>query len=271
MEARHEVSVVAQQKLVSAAGTAKREKFEIPKEFALEVIGSAYLGQLDVDPFGRMPGSRNDKLAFKLTGELVGAIEDKAERIRIEGESNAEGAQAVGGQGRGDGALWEHRVTLKWQGYADIKDGQVIRVTMLAEGDERLRWGNDRFNFGGEPDAAHLMAGRAIDLICGVRYGLISESAAADEVVKDATTTKGGAPGQTAQRIQGKIQRFQAGMQRRQQTGKDMAPIARLMQQFGPLMQRQEIAEAEAILDRVLSMLESEPSTASPRTGDRKK
>lgn len=79
------------------------------------------------------------------------------------------GAQAVGGQGRGDGALWEHRVTLTWQGCADIKDG------------------------------------------------------------------------------------------------KDMAPIARLMQQFGPLMQRQEIAEAEAILDRSLEMLDGKagaPATA---------
>lgn len=270
MEARHEVSVASQKKLVSAARGSKRGTFKIPREFTLEVIGPAYLGQLDVDPFGKMPGSRNDKLTFEFWGEPVDPNEGKEVRIRIEGSSTAEGAQAVGSQRRGDGALWEHRVTLKWQGYADIKDGRVIRLTMLAEGDERLRWGNDRFHFGGEPDAAHLMAGRAIDLTCGVRYGLDLQSAAADEVVKGAATG-GGSQAQTARRIEGKIQRLQAGVRMRQQAGKEMAPIARLMQQFGPLMQRQKIVEAEALLDRVLSILEGEPSGASPGIGDQKK
>ena len=78
---------------------------------------------------------------------------------------------------------WEHRVTLKWQGYADIKDNRVIQLTMLASGDERLRWGDAGFQLVTESDVQHLMAGHPIDLNCGVRYGLFAEPCAADEVV----------------------------------------------------------------------------------------
>jgi hypothetical protein len=51
----------------------------------------------------------------------------------------------------------------------------VTNVLLVARGKERLRWGNSRFPFGKEPDAAHLMAGHAIDLDGGVRYGLFAE------------------------------------------------------------------------------------------------
>lgn len=75
----------------------------------------------------------------------------------------------------GTGRAWEHRVTLQWQGYADIKDDRAVQLAILASGEERLRWGNARFNLTTESDVEHLMAGHPIDLRCAVRYGLFAE------------------------------------------------------------------------------------------------
>ncbi len=253
MEARFEVPVVLQQQLAAAVEEAAEKQFQIPSDFARGLISHAFLGQLDVNPLGNVPGSRNENARWEFFGQTIPSPETDVVRVRIEGESHVEGGQDGDRSPRTDGRLWEHRVTLNWQGYVDIKEKRVVQLVMLANGDERLRWGNPRFNLSQESDAQHLMAGHPIDLTCGVRYGLVAEPGSPDEVVEGA-----GAPVTPAGRgaLPAKIQRLQAGLQRLQQSGGDTSEIFKLMKDIGPLMKKQQIAEAEALVDQALKLLE---------------
>ncbi len=174
MEARFVVPVTAQEQLSAAAIRADGKQFRLPSAFVQVLIGNAFLGQLDVNPMGGVPGSRNDHGKWEFTGLQVESDDSEGVMVRIAGESAVAGGPDEIGR-RTDGRMWEHRVTLKWQGYADLKDGRIIRLAMIASGAERLRWGNTRFQLTTEPDVQHLMAGHPIDLDCGVRYGLFAE------------------------------------------------------------------------------------------------
>ncbi len=255
MEARFEVPVAHQQLLAAALKNAADKPFAIPDEFARDVITHAFLGQLDVNPLGDVPGSRNESRKWEFTGRQVDAPAPDIARVRLEGTSDVAGGQDTKRSPRTDGRLWEHRVSLTWQGYVDLKDGRVHKLVMLAEGDERLRWGNARFRLLEEADAEHLMAGHPIDLDCRVRYGLIAEPCPADEVA-DAAIAKSREPGDLGERIQAKMRQLQTGLRRLQQSGGNPAEIARLMKDFGPLMQQQKPAEAETLLDRALELLD---------------
>lgn len=254
MEARFEIPPTIQHRFVAAAREADGKKFQLSDELPRSLVGPAHLGQLDVNPLGEVPGSANDRYESALFATRVPSESERI-RFRIDGKSDVEGSQDSRGKPRGGGRLWEHRVTLEWEGYIDVQGDQVTQLVMLAHGSERLRWGNARLKLTTEPAAAHLMAGHPIDMDCGARYGLIAEPARADEIVDTAARPAGGNR-QTMDRIRGKMQRVQAGIQRRRQAGRDMAPIAELMQQFGPLMQRQKLDEAEAIIDRLLKLLD---------------
>jgi len=254
MEARFEVPVFVQEQLSVAANRAAGKRFQLPDEFAQALITHAFLGQLDVNPMGGVPGSRNDKGKWKFEGQQIESETSDVVKVYISGESDVEGGPDERGR-RMDGRDWEHRVTLRWQGYADIKDNRVIQLAMLASGDERLRWGNARLKLTTESDVQHLMAGHPIDLECGVRYGLFAEPSADDEVVEGAVANRplsGQGPGPT---LQAKMQRLQAGMKRLQQSGGNPSKIARQMKNFGPLMRQQKFKDAEAILDHTLNLI----------------
>ena len=62
-----------------------------------------------------------------------------------------------------------------------MKRDRVTQLFMIANGDERLRWGNARLNLTREADAEHLMAGHPIDLECHVRYGLFAELSSSND------------------------------------------------------------------------------------------
>lgn len=183
MEARMQIPPSTQARFAAAVGRAGGKRFRVPDELASALVGPAYLGQLDVDPSGAVPGSQNDSRKWEFWGEQLESGAADVVRIRIDGESHVAGGQETRGNPRQDGRFWQHRVTLTWQGYADIADNRVIQLLMLAQGDERLRWGNARFNLTTEADVEHLMAGHPIDLDCGVRYGLFAETCASDAVV----------------------------------------------------------------------------------------
>ena len=180
MEARLEIGVGAQVELVRAGRNGNGNEFRIPDELSRVLVSRAFLGQLDVDPSGGVPGSTNKARWWDFCGQRVESADPATLRIRIEGHSNMEGRQDAVGKGT-DGRVWEHRVTLNWYGFIDLKDGRMTKLVMLAAGDERLRWGNPRFKLLQEPDAAHLMAGHPIDLDGGVRYGLIAEPVVAPQ------------------------------------------------------------------------------------------
>jgi len=57
--------------------------------------------------------------------------------------------------------------------------------------------------------------------------------------------------------IHRKIQAVQRGVEARQREGRDASPVGKLMEQFEPLMREGRHAEAEALLDRALRLLNS--------------
>ena len=65
-------------------------------------------------------------------------------------------------------------------------------------------------------------------------------------------------PDATRERLQSKIKKVQAGVQKWQEAGRDPSEVARIMDEFTPLMGAGKIAEAEAVLERALKALEAE-------------
>jgi hypothetical protein len=175
MEARFPIPVAHQEELVAAVKQADGKPFPLPHEFARGLVGHAFLGQLDVNPLGTIPGSRNDGRSWEFTAQRVPSADSEIVRIRMDGKSHIAGGQDNGQDFDTDGRHWNHRVSLSWQGYLDIRDGQVSRLVMLANGEEQLRWMNTHILLSTESDVEHLMAGHPIDLDCRVRYGLIAE------------------------------------------------------------------------------------------------
>jgi hypothetical protein len=99
----------------------------------------------------------------------------------VEGKSEAVGGTSDAGRG-GDGAFWRHEVKLSWKGIIEIKKDRVPRLFLVASGSERLKWGNKNLpELKDQADVTVLVGGHAIDLSCGVRYGIIGETVAADE------------------------------------------------------------------------------------------
>ncbi len=64
--------------------------------------------------------------------------------------------------------------------------------------------------------------------------------------------------GATKERLQSKIKKVQAGVQKWQEAGRDPSEVARIMEEFKPLIDAGKIAEAEAVLERALKALEAE-------------
>lgn len=188
MESRIAIPPATQSRFIDAARQAAGERFALPDPLARALAGPAYLGQLDVNPMGDVPGSRNDLYEAEFHARRI-ASESGGMRYRIEGVSKVEGSQDPSGRSP-DGRVFEHRVVLDWEGYIEMRDEHITELVMLANGRERLRWGNSNLRFTSEPAAAHLMAGHAIDLDCGARYGLIAGPANAEEVAGEATLRK---------------------------------------------------------------------------------
>ena len=267
MEARFEVSIAEQKRLVTAIKQANDKRFQIPDAFTRSLVSPAFLGQLDANPLGGVPGSQNDSRHWKFTGQTIDSGDKEIIRVRIEGESNVKGGRDMRAKPRKEGRLWEHRVTLKWQGYADVKENRIVQLIMVANGDEQFRWGNERYDFRGAPAATHLMAGHKIDLDTKVRYGLIAKPAASDEEVesdlrRDDHAMRSGRgrfaarpAARSHQVLHAKMQRLKAGVKRMQQAGHRPAEIGKLMQRFQPLVRQRKFKKAEALLDQALKML----------------
>lgn len=226
-EDRFEVSVATQEALSKASGS-----FELPDDLVRTLVGSAFLGMLDVNPLGA-PGGKNDRRAWKFTGRR------DRDLIRFEGTSEVAGGEADEGR-RSDGRRWEHRVKLSWTGFIEIKEKRVVRLLAWATGSERLKWGNARMIRDGESDVAHLPGGRPIDLEAEVRYGLIAVPVSRDEI----------GPGDRQESIQRKMKRLQELVQ----GGQDPARAEKHLKKFEKLMRDGEFAEAE--LDAAIKTLE---------------
>jgi hypothetical protein len=263
LEARFEVSLEAQARFAKALAEAGGKRFKVPDALVTAVVGSAFLGQLDVNPLGgRQIGGKTDRKDWEFWAQRTGGEKEKPARFRITGRSHIEGSHADVG-GRKDGRRWLHSVKLEWEGYVDVQDDRITHLVLAADGHERLRWGGPQANLTTKNIIQHLPAGRTLDVDCDVRYGLVAAPVSADEVGEKPARARPAAPpagGRQAQ-LRRKMQRLQRGIQRWQQAGKSPAPIGKIMQQFGPLMKAGKIDEANKVLDRALKLLDddSEP------------
>jgi len=67
MEARFQVSVNAQENFVKALRRAGDKPFAVPSDLSRALVQPAFLGQLDVNPLGGVPGSKNDSRDWKFS------------------------------------------------------------------------------------------------------------------------------------------------------------------------------------------------------------
>ena len=261
MEARFEVPVSVQENFVKALRRAGDKPFAVPSDLSRALVQPAFLGQLDVNPLGGVPGSKNISRDLKFSARRIGTTAGTPLRVHLTGKSNVTGGpDRVGKQT--DGRRWEHAVELTWEAYIDVdlKTRRITRIVAVAHGNERLRWGNSRWKIKGEPAVRHLPAGHPINLKCGVRYGLLAVPAPKNEVVANPTTRPGRQP--RLRGIQSKMKRLQAVVKHRQANGGDLSAIQKLMKRFSQLMQQRKLKQAEALLDGALILLESKSQTA---------
>ena len=251
MEARFTIPVPVQERFAMAIQKANGKPFALPSDFSRSMIEPAFLGQLDVNPMGTVPGSKNNHRQWKFSAQRIGKADGTTRRVRLTGTSKIAGGQNKVGE-QTDGRRWEHEVELTWEAYVDIdlKLRRITRLVAVASGNERLRWGNKRLREDKSQDIRHLPAGHPIDLKCGVRYGLQAAPAPKDEVVANPQRLPN-----PLGNIPAKMQRLQTAVKRGQAKGKDLSAIGKLMQQFGPLMRKQKYREAEALLDKALNLI----------------
>ena len=171
VEAQVVMSLRLQQALVRAWKKAGKQRFRLPDDVCHLLVSHAYLGQLDVNPLGgRRIGGRTDRKKWTFWAQQT-SDSGKPLRLRLEGTSDVAGGQADFVK---DGRRWEHEARLAWEGYVDLKKGQVCRLLVVARGFERLRWGNPGWKTKGDP-VSFLPAGKPINLNCQARYGVILE------------------------------------------------------------------------------------------------
>lgn len=159
MEATFNISQHVTQELLKACNDSVTDS-NVPDSFVRQIVGAAYLGQLDVSPLFEMGTADHRTHWWKFRARRIEFPDH--DLIRVTGQSHI----------AGDGKVWEHDVTLQWQGYVKVVDGEAVVVEMLGKGHEKLNWGRGDVTLMTEPDARHLMAGHLIDLNSEVVYGL---------------------------------------------------------------------------------------------------
>lgn len=181
VEERFHVPVAMQETLAKALGDAGAERFRLADDLARLLVSHAFLGQLDVNPLDNPGGGGKGGLKqCEFWARKVDADGNGPVRVRVEGKSEAAGGTSDAGRG-GDGAFWRHDVKLAWEGIIEMKGNRMPRLLLVAGGSEKLKWGTKNQGLKGQADVTLLPAGHAIDLSCGVRYGIVGEPVAADE------------------------------------------------------------------------------------------
>ena len=141
IEDRFEIPASAQHAFRVAAETANGGYFRLPRELERLVVSNAYLGMLDVNPMGgQFSGGETTAESIDIWGQASGR------RIGIDiphyGERRASPVcKLLIGQ-KDDGRLWEHKIDLEWKGYTELGESGFRNLNLIANGEERLRWGN---------------------------------------------------------------------------------------------------------------------------------
>jgi hypothetical protein len=128
VEDRFNVPVARQEALAQALAAAGTERFKIADDLVSLLVSHAFMGDLDVNPFGGLNGSTCQRSDCTFWGHKVQSDANGPVRfqVQIEAESQVEGA-ARDGQ-NGDGPPWKHKVTLTWAGLIEmLTDAQKKR------------------------------------------------------------------------------------------------------------------------------------------------
>jgi hypothetical protein len=176
VEDRFDVSREVQDGFVKVAEAEGDRSFALPAEMARALVANAFLGQLDVNPLGgrKVAGViKSENIRFE--ARLVES--GKVKRYALVGRSQVAGANSRDGKPSQDGRSWSHEVSLAWEGYLEVRaeGSRIIRIELLAEGFEKLRWGNGRGADNQRDLVSQLPSGRLIDLSVPVRYGVVVE------------------------------------------------------------------------------------------------
>ena len=158
-------------KLFAGAGTGR---VRLPDDFARQCVASAYLGNTETAPLAK-GGSFQIKSDLKKcefwARPVVNAKALDATApllLRVEGQS-----EVVGKATTNVGKLL-HEVKLTWEGFIEMKGDRMTRLILAARGTEKLQYG-ERLKSAPLDEVAFLAGGRAIDMACAVRYGIIGE------------------------------------------------------------------------------------------------
>jgi hypothetical protein len=184
VEDRFEVPVAMQDALARAAAVAGASRFRLDDDLARLLVSHAYLGQLDVLPISP-PGSLGNIKSCEMWATASRGA-DGVTNLRIEGVSEAGGALSDG-QNVGDGRFLDHEVKLTWSGIVEMKGNHIPLLLLLGRGAEKLKSGKINLPLNSRADVSVLPGGHAIDIDCGVRYGIIGEPVA-DEASSPAET-----------------------------------------------------------------------------------
>ncbi len=189
IEDRFTVPVTMQEELAEQLANAGDARFRLADDLARLLVTHAFLGQLDVNPLGGVaggPGAVNQLSECEFWAQKAEPGRNEPVLLSIEGKSDAAGmsGEGRGGAGRSDdGRLWRHDVKLTWRGFIEMKGDRMARMLVVANGSERLKWGNQFQELKGQADVTQLPGGHAIDLDCAVRYGVIGEPVPAEDAV----------------------------------------------------------------------------------------
>ena len=174
---RFEVPPGMQEKVAQALADGDAVRVALPDDFARLCMTYAFLGNKDSGPLSKVT-------IFPITSEVKQCefwAQKEASRValapgvtlwRVEGKTDVSGkATAVGDKGL------HHEVKLTWEGYIELDGKRITRLLLAARGTEKLKWGTEALGARAKTndEVAFLMAGRFIDIECGVRYGIIGE------------------------------------------------------------------------------------------------
>jgi hypothetical protein len=93
-----------------------------------------------------------------------------------------------------------------------------------------------------------------LGMVIGIKNKLSPEQQAKLQEIRRRVAS-GKPPDSLQARIEAKLEKVRAGVEKWQNDGRDPSPIAEIMQQFEPLMKAGKVNEAEALLEKALTLL----------------
>lgn len=238
-----EISVELQEAAAKAARDAGSDRFRLPEGIGRALVGSAYLGMLDVNPSGG-PGGGSERRDLEFWGR------SEKGRIRIEGTSQVAGGMKRGALGAGDdGRVWSHEVRLEWRGILELKGNRITRLLAAATGREKLRWVNENLRGNNSAEVAQLPGGRPIDLDAEVRYGLEARPAADREIGPGEDVPMPGLPE--------KMKTLGDAVAAYLRAGGDAGRVQAEMGKLQGHLEKKEFSAVEKLIERVLEIVKN--------------